>query len=215
MSPTDLLLFLLSWVVISFGAVVSPGPVSAAIVSEAPRHGWRVGPLVATGHAALELVVTGLIAVGLASYLAAPAAQRAVALAGGLMLLYLGANYLRGAWQHSLRLPDPGAEVEPRSQSALFALGIITTVSNPFWYAWWFTVAAGYLSQAQVQIPAGAVILYVAHISADYLWDTLLAIASSSGRRWLSPARYRGLIFITGGFMAFLGLRFIATGLAS
>ncbi|MEK6587657.1 MAG: LysE family transporter, partial [Chloroflexota bacterium] len=65
--PTESLLaiFVFSFVV-TFGAVVSPGPVTAAILSESPRQGWKVGPLIAGGHSLLELLMVILIALGLA-----------------------------------------------------------------------------------------------------------------------------------------------------
>jgi threonine/homoserine/homoserine lactone efflux protein len=43
------LLFAFSFVV-GFGAVITPGPISTAIVSESTRRGFVVGPLVAAGH---------------------------------------------------------------------------------------------------------------------------------------------------------------------
>ncbi len=49
-------LFVFSFVV-GFGAVVTPGPVSTAIVSESARRGFIVGPLVATGHSLSELIM--------------------------------------------------------------------------------------------------------------------------------------------------------------
>ena len=194
---------------VSFGAVVSPGPVSAAIITEAPRQGWRVGPLVAFGHALLELLMVLLISFGLAAVLAAPGPRVAIALGGGLMLLVLGAGYLYGAWRGILRLPEPDRQAPRRSSAALFGLGLLTTLSNPFWYAWWVTVAAGYLMQAHALGPAGVVTFYLAHESADFSWDTLLAAATSTGRRWLTPRRYRTLVVITGGFMIYFGLVFI------
>lgn len=81
--PTNSLLevFVFAFVV-SFGAVISPGPVSAMIVTEAPRQGWRIGPLVACGHTLLELLMVLLItfglSVGMARQLYVPALHLAV-----------------------------------------------------------------------------------------------------------------------------------------
>ncbi|MGD8864864.1 MAG: LysE family transporter, partial [Anaerolineales bacterium] len=83
--PTDNLaaVFIFSFLV-SFGAVVSPGPVSAAIVSESPRQGWRVGPLVAAGHTGLELIMVIVISLGLSAGMASPLIQRLISFGGGL-----------------------------------------------------------------------------------------------------------------------------------
>jgi len=213
--PTDSLLavFLFAFGV-SIGAVVSPGPVSAAIISESPRQGWRVGPLVAAAHVGLEAVVVILISLGLASGLATPAIQRSVALGGGLLLLFIGGSYLIGVWRGSLRLPTPDAGTPSLTVSRMLALGVATTLSNPFWYAWWVTVAAGYLAQASPLGWTGALAFYLGHLSADMAWDTFLSTATSLGGRWLTDQRYRWLLVLTGGFMLYLGFIFLRTGLA-
>ncbi len=196
---------------ISFGAVVSPGPVSAAVVTEAPRQGWRVGPLVAAGHALLEFVMVLLISFGIASVFDSPLIQSAIAIGGGFVLLALGIGYLYGALRGTMRLPEPQEDVPLRSAVGLLGLGVLTTLSNPFWFAWWVTVAAGYLIQAKALGPAAVVTFYPAHESADFAWNTLLSTATSAGRRWLTPNRYKALIVITGGFMVYIGLVFMRT----
>ncbi len=200
-------------VLVSFGAVISPGPVSAAIVTEAPRHGWRVGPLVASGHSLLELIITVLIGVGLSTALVSTSIQNLISLGGGLVLLYIGSSYLRAARTNRLRMPEPEENAKPRSQLALVSLGILTTISNPFWYAWWMTVAAGYLAQARSLGIAGVGVFYLGHISTDFAWDTFLASASQAGGRLLSDTGYRMLILVTGGFMVYFGGVFLWNGL--
>jgi threonine/homoserine/homoserine lactone efflux protein len=108
-----------------------------------------------------------------------------------------------------MRLPDPDENAPLRSPGGLFALGILTTLSNPFWFAWWITVAAGYLMQAKALGPAAVATFYLGHESADLSWNTLLSTATSAGRRWLTPGRYKALIVATGGFMIYFGMVFI------
>jgi threonine/homoserine/homoserine lactone efflux protein len=203
--------FIFSFLV-SFGAVVSPGPVSAAIVSEGPRYGWKVGPLMALGHSALEAIITVLIAIGLSAGLATPGVQRLIAILGGFVLLWIGANYLLDTWRGSIHLPQAEAAGQGRKPFGLIGLGLATTLSNPFWYAWWVTVAAGYLAQAQSLGIWGPMIFYLGHISADFFWDSFLASAVSWGGRWLTDRRYQALIVVTGCFMLYLGVRFLWVG---
>lgn len=200
--------------VASFGAVVSPGPVSAAIVSEGPRLGWKVGPLVALGHSALEALITILIAFGLSTGLATASIQQVIALLGGLVLLWIGGNYLVDTWRGAIHLPKAESNDTHRTPLGLVGLGLATTLSNPFWYAWWVTVAAGYLAQAQALGVIGPLVFYLGHISADFFWDSFLSSAVSWGGRWLTDRRYQALIVVTGCFMLYLGVRFIMVGLA-
>jgi threonine/homoserine/homoserine lactone efflux protein len=58
-------LTLLAWSFgVAIGPVISPGPVSTAIVTEGVRRGSRAGPLVSTGHALMELAMVGALALG-------------------------------------------------------------------------------------------------------------------------------------------------------
>jgi len=41
----------------AIAAVVSPGPIMTAIVSQTPRRGWTTGPLIAAGHSITELAI--------------------------------------------------------------------------------------------------------------------------------------------------------------
>jgi threonine/homoserine/homoserine lactone efflux protein len=197
---------------VSLAAVVSPGPVTAAIVSEAPRRGWRAGTGIAVGHVALELVLVALIGLGLAATMASAALRQTLALVGGVVLLLMGGSYLLGAWNGSIRLPSPNA-IGGRPGPPLPLAGALATVSNPFWYTWWVTVAAGYLAEARVAGVAGLAAFYVGHATADLSWDTGLAAAVVAGRRWLTPSRYRALLYITGGFMLYLGTQYLRTAL--
>lgn len=199
-------------VAVSLGAVISPGPVTAAIVSESPRQGWRVGPLVASAHVLLELVIVVLIALGLASGLATPGISRTIALGGGVILLAIGASYLVGLWRGSIQLPHASDDQPPRSTASLLSLGLFTTISNPYWYAWWVTVAAGYLTQAGDLGPIGPAVFYLGHISTDFAWDTALSTASGASRRWLTQRVYRAIILLTAVFMLYFGLVFLKAG---
>lgn len=198
---------------VTFGAVVSPGPVTAAILSESPRQGWRVGPMVASGHSTLEFLMVVLITFGLATLMNAPLASTIIGLLGGLTLLAIGGGYLFAARRGTVRLPDPEKVSKPRSYSALFGLGVATTLANPFWYVWWVTVAAGYLAQAQAISIATLAAFYLGHISADFAWDSFLSVSASAGRRLLTDRRYRALILVTGGFMIYFGIVFFVSAL--
>ena len=197
---------------VGFGAVITPGPVSTAIVSQSPRNGWKVGPLVSTGHSIMELILTLLIALGLSTLLARPGIQTVIALVGGALLLWMGGSMLLGAARGKIHLPGLSSSVETMTRRQMLVLGLVTTVTNPFWYAWWVTVAAGYLVQARA-LGAGAVAaFYLGHISADYSWNTALSTLLGSGRRWISDGLYRAIIGACGLFLIYLGVVFLMKG---
>lgn len=213
MSPSSPLAIFSFAFAVSIGAVVSPGPVSAAIVTEAPRNGWRVGPLIATGHVLLELLFIILISLGLTTVLAKDGVQKAIALGGSLLLFFMGGSYLNMVIQGKVQLPKPEQRGQVNQHSSMIFIGVLTTISNPFWYAWWATVVPGYLAETPDLNFMTITAFYLGHISVDYLWDTLLSTVISSGGRWLSDNSYRILILITGGFMIYLGVLFLRTAL--
>ena len=204
------LLFAYSFVV-GFSAVVTPGPVTTAIVSESARRGFIVGPLVAAGHALLELIMVVLLALGLSAGLNTPAITTAIALIGGALLLWMGAGMAWSALKGRIGLPKPGAHVKRFSNWQLIGLGVGATVVNPFWYVWWVTVAATYILTAQALGWAGVLAFYLGHISADFLWDSALSGVVGGGRRWITDGVYKTVIVVCGLYLIYLGGVFITS----
>lgn len=208
------LLFAFSFVV-GFGAVVTPGPISTAIVSESARRGFVVGPLVATGHVALELVMVALLALGLSAGLNTPAVLTPVSLFGGALLTWMGGRMVWGALKGRLALPKPGGEAKRFDYWQLVGLGVGATLINPFWYAWWVTVGTTYLAYPQVQALglAGLLVFYLGHITGDYVWDCILSGVVGGGRKWLTDGMYKWIIVACGGYLIYLGGVFILDGI--
>lgn len=198
---------------LSMGAVISPGPVTAAIINEAPRRGWQVGPLVAFGHTSLEFGMISLISLGLSSNLMNQALNDTIAIGGGIVLIGMGLMYLAGLQRKSFQLNQAKQSPSVKTPMAMFALGVVTTVTNPFWFTWWLTVAAGFLSQTDTTSLLGVSAFYLGHISADFAWDTFLSLSASYGKRWLSERLYRWLIFFMACFMMYLGGVFLLKGI--
>jgi threonine/homoserine/homoserine lactone efflux protein len=198
---------------LSIGAVVSPGPVSAAIISEAPMRGWLVGPLIAAGHTALELIMVILLSMGLNADLVSPGIEDGIAVGGGLVLIGMGLSYFIGLQRNAFNLSSTTVDPAGRTPLSLIGLGVLTTISNPFWFTWWLTVAAGFLTQMGRLDMLELSLFYVGHISADYAWDTALSLSASLGSRWLNDRLYRLLILITAGFMLYIGVTFILNGI--
>lgn len=200
------LLFAFSFVV-GFGAVVTPGPISTAIVSESTRRGFVVGPLVATGHVLLEFLMVLLLALGVSAGWRTPSLIAVISLLGGALLLWMGGGMIWGALRGRLALPRPGSDAKLLSNRRLLALGVAATLVNPFWYGWWLTVGASYLAIPQVRAlgAAGLLAFYLGHISGDYLWDCILSTVVGGGRRWITDRFYQWLIVACGAYLVYLG----------
>ena len=198
----------------AIGAVLSPGPVTTAIISQTPRLGWVTGPLVSIGHALLELLMVVLITLGLSSILGAPAVQTFIALLGGLLLLWMGGNMLVSALKGRMRLPEGDVGQAKMNFGRMLTLGVVASVTNPFWYAWWMTAAAVYLLQAKAVGLMPVAGFYFGHISADFLWNTALSTVLGSGKKIITNKIYAGLISVCSLFLIYLSIRFLMAGVS-
>ena len=205
-------IFLFSFV-LGLGGAVSPGPVSTAIISLAPRQGWRVGPLIALGHSLLELLVVVLIAFGLQRFLSQTIFQIAISFLGGLLLIYMGTSMLNDLRQGKMRLPKESDKGEHNEIRKIVWLGVATTLANPFWFAWWITVPTSYLAQTAALETLPLAAFYLGHISADFAWDSSLASFVASERPWMNDNVYGIIIAASGLFLVNLGASFLLEGL--
>jgi threonine/homoserine/homoserine lactone efflux protein len=202
---------------VTLGAVMSPGPVSATVVSESARRGsatagFRVGPLVSTGHALTEMVVVGALALGIGQVLKHPAWAVGISLLGGAFLLWMGATMAWTAVRRGASLFQQTDSTVVGAGGSLIVLGVATTLGNPFWYLWWVSVGGGYVLLALQDGLVTLGLFYLGHISADYAWNTLLASLVASGKSWLTDRIYRALLLVCGLFLVYTGLRFIWSG---
>jgi threonine/homoserine/homoserine lactone efflux protein len=191
---------------------MSPGPVSAAVVAEGARHGVRAGPLVALGHALMELLMVIALVLGMGQVLQRPALAVAIGLLGGLVLVWIGGNMTWVAVRSRPTLPATDAGKSDGGERNLVGLGVATTVTNPFWYLWWVGVGGGYVLMTRQQGPVALAAFYLGHVAADFAWDTILASVVASGRRWLTDGLYQALLIVCGLFLCYTGMRFLWDG---
>lgn len=211
--PTDsfIAVFLFSFSM-AIGAVLTPGPVTTAIISQSPRLGWVTGLLVSIGHAITELVIVVLITLGLSGLLGAPNVQIVIAILGGLLLLFMGSSMLIDSVRGKMVLPEGDSIDEKLSYGGLFTMGILASLSNPFWYAWWMTAAAVYLLEAKAVGWLIVVGFYFGHISADFVWNLLLSSVIGRGKKLITNKVYAALISLCAGYLIYLAFKFLIVG---
>jgi len=230
------LVFLTALVVGYSGALV-PGPLLTLVVAESAREGPHVGPLSMIGHALLELVLLGGLALGLTQVLAGNTVPALIALFGGAIMLWMGAGMLRDGLQNRVAafplgpsgLADapsgagaPGVDRTGRRTEAgplrrpwyrHVAQGALISASNPYWSLWWASIGAAYVVSAAALGPWGVVAFFIGHISADFTWYGLVSYGVAYGRRFLSQRFYRALIGFCGVFLLGLAGYFLQWGM--
>jgi threonine/homoserine/homoserine lactone efflux protein len=70
------------------------------------------------------------------------------------------------------------------------------SIANPYWTLWWLTIGLGLVLGAQKGGLAAIVFFFLGHILADFGWYSLVSLAISKGRKFITLRIYRGIIFI-------------------
>jgi threonine/homoserine/homoserine lactone efflux protein len=212
-------IFMSSFIVALSGALM-PGPLLAVTVRDTSRQGFVAAPLLVLGHGILEAGLLALILLGLAEWVRGDTATSVIALAGGMMLLWMAVGMAREV--RTLRLDGVGRESASGTgggdgrRASLFRpvfSGIVASISNPYWTIWWATIGLGYLLISRKLGAAGVALFFAGHILADAVWYLFIGFAVSAGRRRFTDRVYRGIVGSCALFLLFFALSFGYFGL--
>jgi threonine/homoserine/homoserine lactone efflux protein len=190
-------------------AGLSPGPLTTTVVALGARQGVRVGPLVTHGHALTEFLMVLALALGFGSLMGRPVVAGLIGLVGGALMLFMGLSLVWGIWRGTISLPR-AVEVRPAvGAGSMFVLGVVASVSSPFWFGWWVGVAGPCVVEARRLGWAVVMLFFLGHIIVDYGWQSFLAGVVGSGRRWINDTSYRVLLGAASLFLLYIGLMFL------
>ncbi|UCG38707.1 MAG: LysE family transporter [bacterium] len=203
------LLFASAFVVALSGALM-PGPLLSVTVAHSPRFGWTFGPLAVLGHAILELGLISLVFLGAGPLLQSASVQSGVGIVGGAILLWM-------SWG-MLVLGRSGLVQEDRDPRCVRGnravwLGLLTSLSNPYWTLWWATVGLAFLTRAAELGPLGVAVFFFGHISGDLAWYTLVSAGASRGLKLVGGRPYRAVLLLCAVLLLLLGGWFVLYGI--
>lgn len=191
------------WVGLS-GAMV-PGPMLTVTISDSLKKGSRAGPLVVLGHVIAESVLILLLVLGLGWIIESEVVTGIIGGVGGIMLIYIG--YTISKSPVPSEIPGDGEPVEKRGS---ILSGIVTSISNPYFYIWWATVGWAFLLKGiDIAGIVGVVGFLIGHWTSDLSWYSLVSFFTSKGRHVLPGKRYKIIMMICGVFLIILGVYFI------
>jgi threonine/homoserine/homoserine lactone efflux protein len=194
-----------------FSGAMMPGPMFAATVKETVRSGAGAGPRVVAGHAVVEALLVAALAGGIGATLGDPATVRRIALWGGAVLVVFGLLTLRDARGAADTLAGP-AEADGKAGHPVLA-GLVTTVTNPYFYVWWSGIGLDLGARAATLGRAGYATFFAGHILADLSWYALVSVLLSQGRQLGSPRVLRAILLLCGVALAGLGVKSILSAL--
>ena len=192
--------FLLEAVLISLSGVMAPGPITAVTVSKGTKSP-HAGAIIALGHGIVEIPLMILILYGFGEILKILYIKAIIGLLGGLFLLKIGFNLLRGIKQAKIDSSnDP--------HSPLMA-GIILSLANPYFLIWWATIGSILIFRSITFGLLGFAIFMVLHWSCDFFWCYFLSALSFKGGQFFGKRLQQVLFLICGIFLLFFSSKFI------
>lgn len=202
-------IFFTSFVVALSGAVM-PGPVLALTISSVAQRGFRAAPLIIAGHALLELALVIALVFGLSRFIDSDFVASIIGIVGGSMLIGIGAvTVIKG--RHSTNPLSSSATYATRDHMLVIS-GIVTSVSNPFWFLWWATIGITYLLWSLKLGAAGVVTFFAGHTLGDFGLYALVGLVITKGMRFINDSVYRWILIVCGVMLAGLGVYFIVSG---
>ncbi|UCD16460.1 MAG: LysE family transporter [Candidatus Zixiibacteriota bacterium] len=202
-------LFITSFIV-GFSGAMMPGPLLAVTVAETPRKGAGTGPIVTGGHAVAEIAVVALLSLGLAAVVNNTTVSSAIGIVGGTMLILMGLSMLYSLLRR--RIQETETSLRPKKSARLVLDGIITSISNPYWFVWWATTGSAFLVKSLKFGVIGPAVFYVGHIFSDLVWYSFVSFLIWRGRKLVVGMGYRILMTACALFLLYLGGLFIYDG---
>ncbi|OPX98833.1 MAG: LysE type translocator [Syntrophorhabdus sp. PtaU1.Bin002] len=204
---TLLSLFSVGFIMGLTGAM-APGPLLTVTIGESTRRGGIVGPLVVLGHGILEFALLVLIVFGVANFLNSAKVFAGIALAGGIVLIFMGYSAIKGLKGYSLSAEPAG---EKQGLHPVLA-GIIISLSNPYWFIWWITIGMGYVMFARGLGLQGIFAFFAGHILSDLAWYSFVSYGIQFGGKFLSIRMIKGVLLVCSLFLVLFGIFFIVKG---
>jgi threonine/homoserine/homoserine lactone efflux protein len=191
--------------VIGLTGALAPGPTLIATIQSTMRQGWKSGPLVTCGHIIAEFLIVILIAAGI-PFLPAGSSSL-IGGVGGAALIIFGVLTIRSARGATLSTVSESSKM----QSPLIA-GLVTSISNPYFWIWWFSVGSALLLSSLASGIAGLVAFILGHWLSDLSWFTLVSISIYKSRALLGDREYMIILFTCGVVLMTFGAWFIVSG---
>jgi len=193
--------FLAQAIVISMSGVMAPGAMTAATLAAGTRH-RHAGALIAVGHGIVEFPLMAMIMLGMGALLRSAGAKIVIGLAGGLFLLLLARQMLKGLGKTT----SPTGEHVRKSP---ILTGILLTGGNPLFLIWWATIGLALASRAAELGVLAFALFAVIHWLCDLAWLEALTIATFKGAKLLGDRGQRIVLSLCAVAMLAIGVKFI------
>jgi threonine/homoserine/homoserine lactone efflux protein len=190
---------------LGLSAGIAPGPLLALVLTTTLRAGFWSGARVALSPVVTDgpiIVLTILVVSALPA-----AAQDALTVAGGLFVIYLGIEAMRGARNVVM------SETVASSARQDLLRGAMVNALSPHPWLFWISVGAPIVTNAWDNAPPRA-LAFLAGFYALLIGSKIaLAAIAAAGRKRLCPRAYQRLSLLSGALLLAIGLLLTASAL--
>lgn len=190
---------------IGYSGAIMPGSLLTYTLNKSIKSGIKAGLMVSIGHALLELVLVMLLFLGVGKYLGTAAAQIAIGILGGIVLVLFGTSMIKDIYLGKVSI-DFKNDPDGKYGNILIG-GALISASNPYFIVWWVAVGLGLIMNAYNTFGLlGIIFFYIGHIMSDITWYMFISALISKTRKFINLKVYKIII-------AFLGICLIAFGI--
>ena len=206
-------IFITSFFLALSGALM-PGPLLTVTINESVTRGAWTGPLLIVGHAILELTFIIIILWGLGTVIQNDIVLSIIAFVGSAIMLGMGYSMIRNI--RTLTLADTPSQSPNGAIGKILkhpvSAGVIVSLANPYWSVWWLTIGLTYIFIAVKLGIIGIIVFFVGHVTADFLWYSVVSVSISLGKRFFTDGVYRGIAAFCGLFLLGFSVYFFKSG---
>lgn len=202
----EIALFALTSFGVGLSGALVPGPMFTVTVSDSVKKGFIAGPRVVLGHIMAEILMMIVILAGLGQILGSQTAAFIIGIFGGIVLIFMGYNTSRS----NTTLSNIKTEENEIQKYGSFLKGVITSISNPYFFIWWGTIGLAFMFKGLALAGIiGLLAFSIGHWLADLSWFSIISFASSRGSKFMNDKTYKTVMVICGAFLVLLGIYFI------
>ena len=207
---------LVGFVLASLAIIIVPGPSVLFTLARGIAWGRAVAVLTVVGNGLGMLLLSLLVAVGLGPLLSrSKLFTTVIEVAGGLYLLWLGADALRHRHAHAASMTD--REATKPSASRVIRQGFFVGGFNPKALIFFVAVFPHFVDRSAGSVTMQLALLGVIFTVLAVLSDGTWGVVAGTAREWLarSPGRLVALRTIGGVVMLGLGVLILASAILS
>jgi threonine/homoserine/homoserine lactone efflux protein len=204
----ETVLFALTSFGVGLSGALVPGPMLTVTISDSVKKGFIAGPMIVLGHIIVEIAMMIIILAGLGHVIGSQTAAFIIGTFGGLALIFMGYNISRSDDTLS-RIKTEENQIQKYGS---LLKGIITSISNPYFFIWWATIGLAFMFKGlELAGIFGLLGFSIGHWSADLSWYSMVSFFSSRGSKFMSDRTYKTAMLICGAFLVILGIYFIVS----